>query len=157
MGNDAADEAFDFGRRRVCPAVIDARRNLSGVCGRWYPVVLAFIVFSLLFLVLWLIMMVLAVLLLTLLFGLLVLSVRGVGWFMRFGIGLSCLGRLVFGILNGSRFQLLLSVLRILLIGLILLVFWLSGVSFLNSLHWPVGDLDLGVGGVSFVGIAHSL
>ena len=24
-------------------------------------------------------------------------------------------------------------------------------VSFLNSLHWPVGDLDLGVGGVSFV------
>ena len=29
-----------------------------------------------------------------------------------------------------------------------LLVKW---VSFLNSLHWPVGDLDLGVGGVSFV------
>ena len=26
-----------FGRRRVSPAVIDARRNLSGVCGRWYP------------------------------------------------------------------------------------------------------------------------
>ena len=24
-------------------------------------------------------------------------------------------------------------------------------VSFLNSLHWPVGDLDLGVGGISFV------
>ena len=24
----------------VSPAVIDARRNLSGVCGRWYPVVL---------------------------------------------------------------------------------------------------------------------
>ena len=22
---------------------------------------------------------------------------------------------------------------------------------FLNSLHWPVGDLDLGVGGVSYV------
>ena len=29
-----------------------------------------------------------------------------------------------------------------------LLVKW---VSFLSSLHWPVGDLDLGVGGVSFV------
>ena len=29
-----------------------------------------------------------------------------------------------------------------------LLVKW---VSFLNSLHWPVGDLDLGVGGVSYV------
>ena len=40
FGNNAADEAADFGRRRVGPAVIDARRNLSGVCGRWYPVVL---------------------------------------------------------------------------------------------------------------------
>ena len=35
--------------------------------------------------------------------------------------------------------------LRILLFGLI------KWVSFLNSLHWPVGDLDLGVGGVSYV------
>ena len=41
LGNDAADEAADFGRRRVSPAVIDARRNFSGVCGRWYPVILA--------------------------------------------------------------------------------------------------------------------
>ena len=40
LGNDAADEAADFGRRRVCPAVIDARRNFSGVCSRWYPVIL---------------------------------------------------------------------------------------------------------------------
>ena len=40
LGNDAADEAADFGRRRVGPAVIDARRNLSGVCGRWYLVLL---------------------------------------------------------------------------------------------------------------------
>ena len=40
LGNDAADEAADFGRRRVGNAVIDARRNLSGVCGRWYLVVL---------------------------------------------------------------------------------------------------------------------
>ena len=39
-GNDAADEVADFGRRRVGNAVIDARRNLSGVCGRWYPVFL---------------------------------------------------------------------------------------------------------------------
>ena len=30
LGNDAADEAADFGRRRVGNAVIDARRNLSG-------------------------------------------------------------------------------------------------------------------------------
>ena len=40
LGNNAADEAADFGRRRVSPAVIDARRNLSGGCGRWYPVTL---------------------------------------------------------------------------------------------------------------------
>ena len=40
LGNDAADETADFGRRRVGNAVIDARRNFSGVCGRWYPVIL---------------------------------------------------------------------------------------------------------------------
>ena len=40
IGNDAADEAAEFGRGRVGNAVIDARRNLSGVCGRWYPVIL---------------------------------------------------------------------------------------------------------------------
>ena len=40
VGNIAADEAADFSRRRVGHAVIDARRNLSGVCGRGYPVVL---------------------------------------------------------------------------------------------------------------------
>ena len=39
IGNDAANEAAALGRR-VGNAVIDARRNLSGVCGRWYPVLL---------------------------------------------------------------------------------------------------------------------
>ena len=39
LGNSAADEAADFGRRRVPVRVIDARRNLVGVCNRWYPVV----------------------------------------------------------------------------------------------------------------------
>ena len=39
LGNGAADEAADFGRRRVDPSVIDARRNLSGV-RRWYPIIL---------------------------------------------------------------------------------------------------------------------
>ena len=38
--NNAADDAADFGRRRVGNAVIDARRYLSGVCARWYPVIL---------------------------------------------------------------------------------------------------------------------
>ena len=42
LRNDAADEAADFGRRRVGNAVLGARRNLSGVCGRWYPVLLDF-------------------------------------------------------------------------------------------------------------------
>ena len=49
IGNDAVDEAADFGRRRVCNAVIE---NLSGVCGRWYLFFLTFIDFSLPFLVL---------------------------------------------------------------------------------------------------------
>ena len=40
LGNNAADAAAEFGCRRVSGAVIDARRNLSGVCGRWYPVIL---------------------------------------------------------------------------------------------------------------------
>ena len=40
LGNDGADEAADFGRRRVPWRVIDARRNISGVCSRWRPLVL---------------------------------------------------------------------------------------------------------------------
>ena len=40
FGNCAADDAADFGRRRVSDAVIDVRRNLSGGCVRFYPVIL---------------------------------------------------------------------------------------------------------------------
>ena len=40
LGNDGADEAADFGRGRVPWWIIDARRNLSGVCSRWRPIVL---------------------------------------------------------------------------------------------------------------------
>ena len=40
LGNDGADEAADFGRRRVHWGVVDARRNCAGVCSRWRPVVL---------------------------------------------------------------------------------------------------------------------
>ena len=134
LGNDAADEAADFGRRRVGHAVIDARRTLSGPDVTCLGFVLAgtllsltFIVFSLPFLVQWLIMMVGMVLLLILLYGLLVLSPRGVGWFMRFGTVLFCLGRLVFGIRNGLVFLHLQSELRILHIGPKPLVSWLSG------------------------------
>ena len=39
LGNNGADEAADFGRRRVPWWIIDARRNYSGVCARWRPVV----------------------------------------------------------------------------------------------------------------------
>ena len=38
VGNDKADGTADFGRKRVDPGVIDARRNLSGVCRLWYPI-----------------------------------------------------------------------------------------------------------------------
>ena len=34
--NNRAFEASDFGGRRVGPHIFDARRNLSGVCGRWH-------------------------------------------------------------------------------------------------------------------------
>ena len=37
------------------------------------------------------------------------------------------------------------------LVGPTLQVSWLSGFPFLGSLHWLVGGLDLGVGGISYV------
>ena len=39
LGNNGADEAADFGCRRVPWWVIGARRNYSGVCARWRPLV----------------------------------------------------------------------------------------------------------------------
>ena len=72
------DEAADFGRRRVSPAVIDARRNLGSVVAGTL-LLLIFIDFSLPFLVQWSIMMIEMVLLLTLLSGLLVQCLRGEG------------------------------------------------------------------------------
>ena len=159
LGNGAADDAADFGRRRVGNAVIDARRDLSGVCGRWYPVLLDlhrfFIAIS----------------------RTVVNHDGGIGtapdpsgmvcWCSSqeaslgsccSGSGLFCLDHLVFGILIGLIFLLLLSVLRTLHFGLIhrgLLVKWvtLSG----ESLHWPAGGLDLGVGGISYVELLNPL
>ena len=40
LGNNGAAEAADFGCRRVPWWIIDARRDHSGVCARWRPVVL---------------------------------------------------------------------------------------------------------------------
>ena len=45
LGNNAADEAANFGRRRVSPDVIDARRNLSGSVVAGTLLFLTFIVF----------------------------------------------------------------------------------------------------------------
>ena len=124
LGNDAADEAAGLGRRRVSPAVIDARRNLSGVCGRWYPVILDlhrfFIAISRA-----------------------VVNHDGLGGTAPYPLVWSagalhkrrrlvhavrdreiCLDLLVFGTRNGFRFLLLLFVMRILLFGLTPLVFW---------------------------------
>ena len=151
LGNDAADEAADFGRRRVSPVVIDARRNLSGVCGRWYPVILDLHRFFIA------------------IFRA-VVNHDGLGgtapdphvWSAG---ALRKRRRLVPairdraflpgppGIWHSEWFQLPAAAICAEDIALWpyipgLLVKW---VSFLGSLHWPVGDLDLGVGGVSFV------
>ena len=130
MGNNAADEAADFGRRRVGNAVIDARRDLSGVCGRWYPVVLdlhrLFIAIS------WAVVnhdggdgtapdpLIWSA-------G---LFPRDVGWFMRFVTEPCYLGFLLFGGLTGLVCLFLLLVLMMLLVGPILLVHWLSRLLF---------------------------
>ena len=100
LGNDAADEAADFGRRRVSPAVIDARRNLSGVCGRWYSFILVLHRFF-------------------------IAIARAV--VNHDDLGGTAPNPGPPGIWHSEWFQLLLSVLRILLFGLKLLVFWLSG------------------------------
>ena len=151
LGNDAADEAADFGRRRVSPAVIDARRNLSGVCARWYPVVLDlhrfFIAISRV-----------------------VVNHDGMDGTAPDPLVWSAGAppkrrRLVHavrdraflpgppGIWHSDWFQVPATAVCAEDIALWpytpgLLVKW---VSFLNSLHWPVGDLDLGVGGISYV------
>ena len=39
LGNHAADEAADFGRRPCHCSVIDVWRYLSGLCGWWYPAI----------------------------------------------------------------------------------------------------------------------
>ena len=90
---------------------------------------LTFIGFSWPFLGLWSIMVVEMVLLQIPWCDLLVLSPRGVGWFMRFGTGHFCPGHLVFEIQNGLMCLLPLSVLLTLLIGLFstgLLVKWVA-------------------------------
>ena len=151
LGNDAADEAADFGRWRVSPAVIDARRNLSGVCGHWYPFILDLHRFF-------------------------IAIARAV--VNHDDLGGSAPDPLVWsagalrkrrrlvhavrdraflpgppGIWSSDWFQVPASVVCAEDVALWpytpgILVKWIS---FLSSLHWPVDGLDLGVGGVSYV------
>ena len=125
LGNNAADEAADLGRRRVDFPVIDARRNLSGVCGRWRPFVLTLHRFFLLLLLgLWSIMWMEMVLHLILWSGLLVLFRRDVGWCMLCVIVPFYLGQRASGMVNGSLLPLHLSLLRMLGLGHTRLEFW---------------------------------
>ena len=153
MGNNAADEAADFGSRRVGNAVIDARRNLSGVCGRWYPIILDLHRFFI------------------------AVSRAVVNHDGRDGTDPDPLvwsagtlpkrRRLVHAI-RGRAFlprppgiwlpewfqipaiAICAEDIAVWLYTPGLLVKW---VSFFGRFHWPVGDLDLGVGGVSFVAL----
>ena len=155
LGNDAADEAADFGRRRVSPAVIDARRNLSGVCGRWYPIILDLHRFFIAI-------------------ARAVVNHDGLGGTapdpLVWSAGaLPKRRRLVHavrdraflpgppGIWHSDWLQVPAAAICAEDVALWpytpgLLVKW---VSFLNSLHWPVGDLDLGVWERFLCGIAH--
>ena len=144
LGNNAADEAADFGRRRVGPVVIDARRNLSGVCNRWYPVVRDlhrfFIAISRAVVnhdgfagtapdpMVWSA----------------VRCLKKGGLFMLFVILLCFLG-LLFGLVIGLLVLLSLFVMMILHSGLTLLVFWSSGFLFL--------DLCIGLPMVEILGL----
>ena len=133
IGNCAADDAADFGRRGLEMLSLMLVVTCLGfvVAGTLF-----FLIFTgslLLYLELWSIMMVVLVLLLIPLYGLLALFPRGVGWFMQFRVMLFCQGHLVLGILIGLIFLLLLFVLRILLFGLTLLGFWSSGSAFLGE------------------------
>ena len=73
LGNNAADEAADFGRRRVDPPVTDARRDCLVFVGGGIPLFCIRIASSLPSLVRWSIMMILWALPRILSFGLLVL------------------------------------------------------------------------------------
>ena len=102
LGNNGADEAADFGRRRVPWWTIDARRNFSGVCVlvgvRMFSACIGFL---LPLLGLLSIMMVWLVLLWTLSFGLRVVPRRGVALFMLFVVVPFFLGLLESGMENG--------------------------------------------------------
>ena len=141
IGNDAADEAADFGRRRVGHLVIDARRNLSGVCGRWYPVILDLHRFFI------------------------AIARAVVNHDDRNGVARPKRRRLLYAIRDRAFLPGPLGIwdsewvtvpASVICADDIahwpytrgLLVKW---VTFLGTLHWPAGGVDLGVGGISYV------
>ena len=85
LGIDAADEAAVLGVGGLVLLSLMLVATCLGFVVAGTLLFLIFIFFSLPYLVLWSIMMVGMILLLILLCGLLVLFLRGVGWFMRFG------------------------------------------------------------------------
>ena len=122
VGNNAADEAADFGRRRVDHVVIDARRNLAGVCGRWCLVILELHRFF--------------------------IAISRVAVNLDDGAG-NAPDPLVWSAGGLPKRHRLVHAVRdhaCLVLPCWILVKW---VTFLGSLHWPAADL--GVGGVSFV------
>ena len=140
-----------FGRRRVGNAIIDARRNLSGFCGRWYPVLLDLHRFFIAIsgavanhdgrdgtapdplvwsagALLWRRRLVHAVRDRAFLPG--PPGIWDLGWVSTRASAISADDIAYWPYTPG------------------LLVKW---VSFLGTLHWPAGGLDLGVGGISYV------
>ena len=134
-GNQPADDAADFGRRRVGPEVIDARRNLASLLPS--PV-------------LWSIMMIVEVQSLTFSYGLLVLFPRGAGLFHAVRNHAMQVVELLSGHLVGSVSASAISAEDVgawpYSVGI--LVKW---VTFPGTLHWPAVGGDLGVGEVSYV------
>ena len=138
LGNEGADEAAEFGRRRFLGGLL----MLGGIF-------LVFVLDGVLLSLYCIASLFLFLELLILLSGL--LEVLPKGDELRCGIGLFYLDRLIFGLVLGS---LLLSPpfscrdIEVWPFSVGMLVKW---VSFLSSLHWPADECNLCVGGVSFV------
>ena len=131
LGNDAADEAADFGRRRVGPLLlmpVVIYLVFVVVCILFFLICIGFLLLSLELL---LIMMGLEAPLLIRWSGLLVLCPRGGGLLMLFVTLLCFLDLLLSGLVSGLLVLRLPLMLMMWLSGPTLLVFWLNGWPFL--------------------------
>ena len=151
LGNKAADQAADFGRRRVLVHVIDARRNLVGGCNRWYPVVRHLHRFFIAI-------------------ARVVVNIddgRGTApdpsclecWFFAQEARITHAvrdfaflpGPLVFGLGIGFLLVLVVSLLRDVRVWPYSVSLLVKVLAFLGTLHWPAGSVEFGVGSVSSV------